>query len=148
MKVVLSKNIPKLGGAGDMVDVAPGYARNFLISKGFAFEATSKNISDALAKFESAKKASSKSQLKKAKIKNLLEGISVSVVSKSNKKGHLFGSVGKEEISKSIFDSKKILVDIKDIEIEHNIKTTGRHEIGIRVGVDELVKFFVDVKNN
>lgn len=116
MKVILKENLDNLGHIGDIVKVAPGYARNFLLPKGFAMEATTKNakaLEHAKKHLEYKKnKVLEQARLLAAKI----EGLALSLSHQAGEEGKLFGAVTNMELAENLkalgfeIDRKKILL--------------------------------------
>src|SRR5699024_9646227 len=98
MKVILLKDVKNIGKAGEVKDVAAGYAQNFLFKKGFAEEATPGN-SQKLEEQKEAKKQEAREELEDAKeLKEKLEDIEVTIKMKSGEDGRLFGSVSTKQV--------------------------------------------------
>ena len=126
MKVILLKDVPKVGQKNDVKEVKDGFALNMLIPKKLAIEATKSSIKN----LEQIKERSLESQ--KIVLGNLEKNISeiknIEIKVKANEKGHLFAGVGKEEISKHSG------IPLQNIILEHPIKELGEHQIEIVVG--------------
>ncbi len=132
MKVILLENLENLGHIGDIVKVAPGYARNFLIPKGFVMLANEKNTKA----MEHAKR-----QLEYKKNKMLeqakafaakIEGIVLNLVHQSGEEGKLFGSVTNMELAEQL-KAQGIEVDRKKIALADPIKHTGEYSVSIKI---------------
>ena len=140
MKVILIKDVPKLGKRFDVKDVSSGHALNLLIPQGHVISATP----DAVKKMEAMKKKIEGE--KKVQIdliaKNIkdLDGMTLNVTGKANEKGHLFAGLHKEEIVKEIMSQTRLEVDPSFVELEHPIKTTGEHLIEVK-GAGKSAKF-------
>lgn len=130
MKVILTKDVQNLGNAGDVKDVADGYARNFLIPGGYAQIATKASIKRA----EQAKKEKelrSEEEFKIAQeLAGKLEGVSVTVSAKTDESGKLYAALKAEEISKALKD-KGFEVEASKIVIAEPIKEAGEKEFVI-----------------
>ncbi|MAG28805.1 50S ribosomal protein L9 [bacterium] len=148
MKVILIKQVDKLGVAGDVVDVASGYGRNFLIAKGLAQEATSDAIIQAQSSKQKKEKKKSDQEKKINKLKSALENQTILVRASSNKEGHLFGGVGPKEIAQAISKRKKINIDPKQIKLAHHFKALGIHEVVLQLSGDNKTKFTVDIQSS
>lgn len=133
MKIILLKDDKDLGKAGSLVDAKDGYARNFLIPRKVAIEATPDNLK----KWEEDQKRLREEERVRVeeatKLKEKLESITVNVVAKGGEGGKLFGSITNKEISDAIKAQAKLDVDKKKIELKENIKTTGLKEVTVRV---------------
>jgi large subunit ribosomal protein L9 len=132
MKVILKENIETLGHIGDIVKVAPGYARNYLLPKGFAVEATEKNAK-ALehVKRQMAYKKNKVTEAAKLQVATL-EGLTVSIVHQAGVEGKLFGSVTNMEIAAFLKD-KGIDIDRKKIVLAEPIKQLGEYSIPVKL---------------
>jgi len=132
MKVILKENIEHLGQIGDVVKVAPGYARNYLLPKSFAIEATEKN-SKAL---EHAKRqlAYKKNKTLEA-AKNLvakLEALAVQLTHQAGEEGKLFGSVTNMEIA-AFLKNNGLEIDRKKIVLTEPIKQLGEYSVPVKI---------------
>ncbi len=133
MKVILLKDVPKVGKKYDIRNASDGFARNFLIARGLAEVATEKNIK----KIELAKKqASDELNLQRnLLLKNLteLDGKIISLKEKANGRGHLFAGVRREEIGNAIKSQLGIDAPVDCIELEHPIKEIGEFDLEIKI---------------
>ncbi|PIR58097.1 MAG: 50S ribosomal protein L9 [Parcubacteria group bacterium CG10_big_fil_rev_8_21_14_0_10_38_31] len=133
MKVILLKDVPKVGKKYDVCNASDGFARNFLIARGLAEVATSKNIK----RIDIAKKQSidSTDVQRNLLLKNLaeLDGKEISLKEKTNDKGHLFAGVHREEIAGAIKSQLGVDVPALNIDLEHPIKEIGEFEVEVRV---------------
>ncbi len=134
MKVILLKDVSKLGRKYDVKDVASGHALNLLIPRGEAVAATR----DALKRVESqkAKMEGERKVMEDLVAKNIqdLEGTTLTVSGKANDKGHLFAGLHKEEVAKELLKQTKLQIDPSFIQLEHPIKEVGTHAIEVKVG--------------
>lgn len=132
MKVILIKDVKGSGKAGDVLNVADGYARNFLLARGFAIEATAKNVNDL-----AGKKAAEQHRLDVAKSDaeasaNKLNGKTVTIKAKAGANGKLFGSVTSAVISDLIKQNFGETIDKKKIVLNSDIKAYGDYSIEIK----------------
>lgn len=132
MKVILKENIETLGHIGDIVKVAPGYARNYLIPKGFALEATSRNA-------KALEHAKRQMEYKRNKVleqaRNLAEKIQGSAVTLQHNAGEgdkLFGSVTNMELAE-VLKQRGIEVDRKKILLAEPIKHLGEYDVPVKI---------------
>lgn len=144
MKVFLKEDVKHLGNMGDVVNVADGYARNYLIPKKWAVEANTKNIKE----FEHHKRVI---QEKAAKVRDasssLAEKLSSTVLTISAKAGEedkLFGSVTSMDIAEAL-KAEGYDIDKKAISIEEPIKRLGEHVVEIKVLADIVANVRVNV---
>ncbi len=133
MKVILLEDVKKLGKAGEIVKVSDGYARNMLLPKQLAKEATAGNIR-ALEK-QKAQKEEELAQEKASaeEMKKKLQGKVVQLKSKGGEGGRLFGAVTNMDIAAAIQDQFGFEIDKKKIRIPEPIKTVGDHTAEIRL---------------
>jgi large subunit ribosomal protein L9 len=132
MDVILREDVQSLGKAGEMVRVKPGYARNFLLPKGLAFEATEGNKKRiaAEAKARETRLASEKTAASALAAK--LGAATVALKGKAGEEGKLFGSITAQDIADGLA-AQGIEVDRRRIELEHPIKTLGFHSVAVRL---------------
>lgn len=146
MKVILIKDVKDLGKKGEMVDAAPGYARNFLIPKGFAIEGTAKNRKE----WEKEQKELAETraaEIKEAEeLKAKLENLTVIIEGKAGEGGRLFGSVTSQDIADTLKEQHKIEIDRRKIEMDDNIKDLGVSRVKVRVYPEITASLKIDVK--
>jgi len=132
MKVILKENIDTLGHIGDIVKVAPGYARNYLLPKGYAVEATEKNAK-ALehVKRQMAYKKDKVTEAAKLLLAKL-EGLTVDLVHQAGVEGKLFGSVTNMEIA-AFLKEKGVEIDRKKIALAEPIKQVGEYTVPVKL---------------
>ena len=132
MKLLLQRNIEKLGNIGDIVHVPPGYGRNYLLPKGLAVEVTADNIN----RFEGMKRRLiAIEQETKEKFELLakeIEGASCTVVTNASEEGHLYGSVTARDIAAQ-FVAEDIKIEPKSIVLPEPIKELGIYMVNIRL---------------
>lgn len=132
MKVILRERLENLGDAGESVDVKPGYARNYLIPKGLAYEATAGNIRRieaeraAQAKREAATLGDARERAKS------IEGVSLTFKARAGQEGKLFGSITSADIAEKLAE-QGIQVDRRSIELEEPIKALGVTSVPVRL---------------
>jgi len=132
MKVILLENLDNLGHIGDVVKVAPGYARNFLIPKGFVMLANEKNTK-ALEHAKRQLEYKKNKMLEQAKaIAAKIEGIVLNLVHAAGEEGKLFGSVTNMELAEQL-KSHGLEIDRKKITLADPIKHTGEYSASIKV---------------
>ena len=137
IKVILKEDVPKLGTAGNIVKVAPGYARNYLIPRAFAVPATGNNLKafEHETRVMEARRAKRKKDAESQKSK--LERISCSISKKVGEQDKLFGSVTTHDIEQA-FAAEGFTIDKKDILLTEPIKALGVYTVPIRV-FDDVV---------
>ena len=125
MKVILIKDVKGSGKAGDVLNVADGYARNFLLAKGFAVEATAKNQNDLAGKKASAQHKLDVEKADNEKVAAALEGKKVTIKAKAGQGGKLFGAVTASTVAEAIKEQYSQNVDKKKINLNSEIKSFG-----------------------
>jgi large subunit ribosomal protein L9 len=144
MKVILTEEIRGLGSRGDIVAVKDGYARNFLLPKNLAREATPGNLKSIE---QERKKWALLAQQEKdvaQKAAEKVQGIKITVQKRVGDAGQLFGSVTANEIADAL-EAKGIEVDKRRIELAHPIKSLGTHDVDVRLHRDVSAHIQVEV---
>ena len=134
MKVLLIKDVKSLGKAGEVKEVKDGYGKNFLIAKGFAKHATPEVLEEHRLEQQRQAEANAKALASLKSVAEKLNKMTVIVHKKLGDTGHLFGSVTKDEIAKALEEQHHIEIDKKHIDAKTNIKTTGMHELVLKLG--------------
>lgn len=128
MKVVYTKNNNKGINAGEVKEVADGYAQNFLLPKGLALPATEENIN----KVKSGKKRKEKefvlSMAKTEKLAKQLDGLEINFKENANEKGTLFAAISEKEFCREL-EKRNIKVNPKNLKLNQRIKEVGQHEV-------------------
>jgi len=134
MKVLLIKDVKGLGKAGEVKEVKDGYGKNFLIGNGLAKAATNDVVRQHAA--GERKKAEHEAQeiADLHAVKARLETLEVTIAKKLGDTGHLFGAVTKDEIAVALNDQHGIAIDKKHIESKHAVKTSGKHDLDLKLG--------------
>lgn len=132
MKVILTQDVNKVGKSGDLVDVADGYARNFLIRKGLAQEGTAARVREWEELQRSKKIRAAKEEQNAVETKKKIGGKMVVVKMSAGEEGKLFGSVTSQHVALAVESQLGVFVDKKDIKLE-TIKQLGRYSFKIRL---------------
>ena len=135
MKVILAENIASLGRIGDLVKVAPGYARNYLVPKGLALESTEKNVRDLEHKKRILARKREKVRQEMLSQAEKLKQVQLTLTRKVAEEDRLYGSVSTVDIAKALEDLG-FAVDRKDIRLVQPIKELGEYQVSIRVDAD------------
>lgn len=133
MKIILLKDFEKLGKAGEMVDAKDGYARNYLLPRMVAIEATPENVENWKAEQAQLQERERVALEEANRIKEEIENTTINITAKGGENDRLFGSITSQEIVKALKEQANINIDKKKIELKENIKTTGLTEVLIRV---------------
>lgn len=145
MKIILLKDIPKVGRKYDIKDVAEGHALNMLIPRGLAEVATPqaiKKVEMLKATDLTEKKIQGELLLKSL---DIIKNLTIYFTEKANDKGHLFAGVTKEMLAVEILKVSRLNIDPESIRLIKPIKEVGEHKITIEVQ-DKKAEFTVDIK--
>ena len=132
MKVILKKEVDNLGLAGDVVNVADGYGRNYLIPRGLAILATKGAMKEAEALTRSRKAHEAQTVDQAAEYKTVLEERTLRIPARVDDRGHLYGSVGVSEIHR-VLKERGHDIEKKRIDLRGSIKELGTYEVDVRV---------------
>lgn len=133
MKVILQKDVKNLGKVGELVNVASGYARNFLFPRRLAMEATEKRMAEFehLKRGAEAKKA--KANAERQEVISKLKGVNVVIKATAGESDKLFGSVTNNDISNEL-EKHGYSIDRRDIALEEPIRVLGSHKATVKLG--------------
>lgn len=132
MKVILQENLENLGHIGDIVKVAPGYARNYLIPKGYALLANEKNTK-ALEHAKRQLEYKKNKMLEQAKaIAAKIEAITLNLLHQAGEEGKLFGSVTNMELAEQL-KAQGVEIDRKKIALAEPIKQLGEYSVTVKI---------------
>jgi large subunit ribosomal protein L9 len=144
MKVILADDVRGLGHRGDTVSVKPGYARNFLLPQGFAYEATDANVRRLAEEKKKYDEKMLRGKAVAAEAAAKVEGLTVTISKKAGEEGHLYGSVTASEIADALA-AKNVEVDRRRIELAEPIRSVGAHTVHVRLHRDVVATLTVDV---
>lgn len=132
IEVILREDIKTLGQAGELVRVKPGYARNYLLPQGLAYEATEGNKKRIAAETRVRAARNQAEQAEAERFAATLREVSLTLSGKAGEEGKLFGSITSQDIADAL-GRQGHSVDRRKIELEHPIKTTGMHSVAVRL---------------
>lgn len=145
MEVILTENVEGLGNIGEMCNVKPGYARNFLLPRHYAVEANPRNVKE----FEHQKRQAQRKLEMRTKeaevIKNKIEAIACVVSHRASEEGKLFGSVTNMELAEKL-TAAGVEIDRKKIVLAEPIKSLGLHEVPIKLDAGVVATLKVTVE--
>ena len=145
MKIILLKDVKGQGVAGDLINSKDGHARNFLIPRGMAVEATAENLK----KWEQGKEEERnklENDLKDAlALKEKIETITVKVSAKGGSEGRLFGSITSSEVALKLKEQHKIEIDKRKIDMKDNIKVAGITNVDLKLHPEVQASLKVEV---
>jgi large subunit ribosomal protein L9 len=144
MKVILTEDITALGSMGAVVDVARGYARNYLIPQGKAMEATTGNLATVeRAKAKYALQRAKEQETAQAQVA-LFEGRTVTIAGRVGEEERLYGSVTSAMIAEALL-AQGLEVDKKQLELPEPIKALGTYEVALRLAPEVKAQITVEV---
>ena len=145
MQLILTSKVQGLGGEGDIVNVADGYGRNFLLPRNLAIEATKGAIAHAQALKERRDGASREARLEAEEIASNLVLSRVVIAAFSGDEGKLFGSIGTSDIVDGVLKFTGVELDRKSIMLEKPIKDIGLYEVSVKLHSDVQFTLTLDV---
>lgn len=149
MKLILLKDVKGTGKTGQLVEVSDGHARNFLIPKGLAKEATDSNVKqqEHIKHTESKKKAEELAQAQALAAE--LSAITLTLRSKMGENGKLFGSITSKDIAEALEKQKNIKIDKRKIVLEHPIRDKGEKDLEVKIypTVAAKLKVIIEAEN-
>ncbi len=147
MRVILQQDVKKVGSKGEVKDVADGYARNYLIPKGLAIEATPK----ALKELETRKQVMArkeKEELEKVQVfKKKIEHKQITIKAKAGEGGKLFGSVTSKDIAEGL-EKEGFKIDRRKIDLQEPIRGLGTFQVSIKLHPEITVQIEVNVEES
>jgi large subunit ribosomal protein L9 len=135
MQVILRERMDNLGDAGEVVDVKPGYARNYLIPQGLAYEASEANLRRIDRERAQVSKRAEEQLVGARARAATLEGVSVTFNARAGQEGRLFGSITSTDIADRLAE-QGIEIDRRQIELEEPIKALGVFSVPVRLHAD------------
>ena len=144
-QAILLQDVETLGEKGAVVDVSPGYLRNFLMPRKLAEVATKGSIEQAARRREAAEREAREAVNRAQETAELLGKTVLTIPQQAGDDGRLFGSVTNQDISDAIRDARGLKIDKRKIQLEDPIKTVGTHLVSVEVvdGVFATVKTMV-----
>lgn len=136
MKVILKADVRGKGKKGQMIEVAEGYARNFLMPKGLAVLATADAVNTMRLQEKAKTKADAEAKAAATEIAEKLKGLQVKVVSKGGEGGKLFGAVTGREISAALKEQHGVDIDSKKLVLDEPIKSFGSYQVKAKLGFE------------
>jgi len=144
MEVILREDIEKLGGRGEVVKVAAGYARNFLLPKRLAVEATDSNRKIVEQERQAHLRKEAKQKGEAEDLSKLLGGVTVTIAQKAGEAGQLFGSVTSKDVADALA-AKNFTIDRRKVQLEEPIKQLGEYKVPVRLHKDVTAEITVNV---
>jgi large subunit ribosomal protein L9 len=144
MKVILTEDIPKLGQTGDTVEVAEGYGRNYLVPRGKALLASSKNVQDVEHKRRLLKRKAETMRKEAEGRAEKIRRITVSLARKVVEEGRLYGSVTASDLLQAL-EERGVVLERKQLKLDEPIKALGEYKVAVRCHADVEAEFTVQV---
>jgi len=144
MEVILKEDVKNLGEMGEIVKVAAGYGRNFLIPKGMAVLATSTNKKQLEHQIGEIERAKALQQEEARKILGQIDGISITIPKRAGEEDKLFGSVTNREIA-DVLTQQGHKIDRRQVDVDRGINELGIYEVPVKLasGIHAKVKVWV-----
>ena len=144
-QAILLRDVERLGERGDVIDVSPGYLRNYLLPRKLAHAATPASIAEAKRRIEAQERAQREAAERAQENAALLSRTVLTIPQPAGEDGRLFGSVTAQDIVESIKQARGLKLDRRKVQLEDPIRTTGTHMVTVEVheGVTAQVKTIV-----
>jgi len=148
MKCILLADVSKLGKKGELIEVSDGYARNYLIPRGLAEEATPAKLAEWKQKQKSMEIREKKLKEEALALQKKLNGKAVRLSLSAGEKGKLFGSVTTAHLAKALEEQLGVKISKKDIKIEGTVKETGEYPFAVKLypGVEAQMTMLVEAE--
>ncbi len=141
MRVVFLQDVPRVAKAGEIKEVADGYARNFLIPRKLALLARPQVVSQ----LGTAQRAEAKEDTELVALAQQIEGKEINIKARAGAKDRLYGSITSADIAAELGKSTELVIDKRKIELEEPIRSLGNYEITVRLAKDIVPKIKVSV---
>lgn len=145
MQVILIKDVDNLGGAHELVEVRPGYARNYLIPQKFAIEASQSNLKIQEERRKQKQKHEDALLAEITKVTDVLKASPLKIGAKTGTTGKIFGSVTSIQIARAIREQKGYEIDRRRITIMDDVKEVGTYKVQIDFGKDNILELDFEV---
>lgn len=145
MKVVFMEDVPNVGKAGQIKEVADGYGKNFLIPRKLAVPARPNDIKAVESQIKARARLAAKTEAEMKALAGELEGKEITLKAKVGQQERLYGSITSADISAGLESSLHAIVDKRKIELVEPIRQTGTYEVTIKLGKDIATKIKVSV---
>jgi large subunit ribosomal protein L9 len=145
MKVILLKDVENLGRVGDVKDVAPGFARNFLLRRALVAEATPSQMKRLEILQRQRAKEDARRLTEAQSLASRLGALEVVIPARVGEQGRLFGSVTNQDVAAALKEQHGIELDRRDVELGDPIRTLGTHSVSVRLGGNVQAQLRVNV---
>ena len=144
MEVILREDIEKLGHRGEVVKVASGYARNFLLPKKLAVAATASNKKIVEQERDAYLRREAKAKNEAEDLGRMLANVVVTITQRAGEEGHLFGSVTSKDIADGL-ERQNYTIDRRKIQLDEPIKNVGEYKVPVRLHREVTAEVTVNV---
>jgi large subunit ribosomal protein L9 len=148
MKIIFLHDVPGKGKAGEIKEVADGYARNFLLPKGLALLATPTVVRTAEIKREQEMRREARTEAELVELAHLIEGKELNLKARVGPKERLYGSITNSDIARELERLTGFNIDKRKIELKEPIRQLGSYEVAIRLGKDLMPQIRVIVEED
>ena len=145
MKVILLEDVPSVGKAGQIKDVADGYGRNYLVPRKLAAPARPQDIRDVEAQIKARARQAAKTEAEMKALAGILDGKEITLKARAGAQERLYGSITAADISAGLESGLNAVVDKRKIELVEPIHQLGTYDIPVRLGKDILATVKVNV---
>ena len=146
MKVILTQDVRGQGTRGQMIEVSDGYARNFLLPRKLAQEATADNINTMRMNDKATQERQAKERAEALDLRNRMKDMTVVVTAKGGGAGRLFGSVTNTEVSEALAKQAGVQLDKRKIVLDEPIKSVGVYTVKCKLGYEINAELKIEVK--
>lgn len=146
MKVILQQDVKGKGKKGQMVEVSDGYARNYMLPRKIAVEATADNINTMRMNDKALLEKQTREREAAIRTRDMLKEVTVTVLAKGGGAGRLFGSVTTQEIADALKKQCNVDLDRRKIVLDESIKTTGIYTVRCKLGYEVTANLKIEVK--
>ncbi|HUE75273.1 MAG TPA: 50S ribosomal protein L9 [Chloroflexota bacterium] len=148
MKIILIKDVPKVGRAGEIKEVADGYARNFLIPQGLAAVATAEKVHRATSEREAANRRQDRKRTENEGLAERISGLVVTIRARVGEQHRLYGAVTAADIAEELGRQHNLTMDRRRIELHEPIRHLGSFKVAVRVGPKLVPELTVNVESS
>jgi large subunit ribosomal protein L9 len=145
MKVLLRSDIKGIGRRGDIVNVSPGHARNFLLPNDLAIVANAGTIAQAEVMRKSREQQIAADRESARLVAASLSSTVIKIAAKAGNEGRLFGSINAAEIAKAVLDQTGVTIDRKNIQVETPLRQLGEHSVSAEIFSDVVATLKLEI---
>ena len=148
MKVILTQDVRGQGKRGQMIEVSDGYARNYMLPRKLAVEATADNVNTMRMNDKATQERQAKERAEALELRNRMKDMTVVVTAKGGGAGRLFGSVTNTEVSEVLAKQAGIQLDKRKIVLDEPIKSVGVYTVKCKLGYEINAELKIEVKED